>query len=85
MFRIMRSHTVKLNTARQVQCVKTVRLLRVFVFFFGNGAWGPSRFVPFPLFQQLFAIPTVYCHLYLSTIERADTASKLGQPADYPS
>ena len=64
MLRIMRSHTVKLNAARQAQRVKTVRILRVFVFFFGKRAWGPSRFVPFPLFQQLFAIATVYIHLY---------------------
>ncbi len=28
---------MKLNTARQAQCVKTVRLLRVFVFLFGKG------------------------------------------------
>ena len=85
MFRIVRSHIVKLNTARQLQCVKTVHLLRVFVFLFGKIAWGPSRFVPFPLVQKLFAIPTVNCHLFLSTIEWADAASKLGQPADYPS
>ena len=54
-------------------------------FVFGKMAWGPSRLVPFSLVQKLFAIPTVYWHLFLSTIERADAASKLGQPADYPS
>ena len=61
---MMRSHTVKLNTARQVQCVKTVRLLRVFVCLFGKGS-------PFPRVQQLFATPTMYCQLYhfLSKIE----------------
>ena len=79
MLRIMRSHTVKLNTARQAQCVQNVRLLRVFVFLFGKRAWGPSRFVPLPLFQQLFAIPTVCCHLYLSTIERADATNSDSQ------
>ena len=30
------------------------------------------------------AIPIVFFPLFLSTIERVDAASKLGQPADYP-
>ena len=57
---------------------------RVRFFFRKDGMWSVSvRAVP--LVQKLFAIPTVYCHLSLRTIERADAASKLGQPADDPS